>query len=174
MKFYMGNKLSNVLPNLRLCSFSRVKDDPLMWSYYSNGHKGVAIGVRINDVRYSIEPVNYNKDLPSVSRRKIKDINGSGKYILTHKLKNWCHEQETRVFLEDNEFIDAEIVEINTGRCISDQDYCLICKLVSRINPNIKIIKAETFMGFPDFLINDAIDTPGVIPIPCDFARAIF
>ena len=45
---------------LRLCSLSRVSNNELMWSHYTNGQRGVAIGLRVDETQYIVRPIQYN------------------------------------------------------------------------------------------------------------------
>ena len=67
-----------------------------MWSYYGDGHKGVAIGVEItDDDKYDLIPVKYRERAAYVS--KSMDSEEAAKKLLSTKLLPWEHEQE--VFL---------------------------------------------------------------------------
>lgn len=128
---------------LRLCSLSRVNNNELMWSHYTNGQRGVAIGVRIDDTRYDVRPIQYN----GLANLRNQDYNNQTVMeILSHKLEIWNYEQEERAFVRDRQFIDVNVEEIITGRAMSNQDFGFLRDIIERINPNIRIIKAETIM----------------------------
>ena len=138
------NKLLEEKGELRLCSLSKVKDNQLMWSHYTNGQRGVAIGLRIDDSQYIIKPIQYNG---LVSLRKQDFNEQTTTEILTHKLVVWNYEEEVRVFIRDRHFIDVNIEEVITGVAMSNADFGFVNELVEKINPDIRIIKAETFMN---------------------------
>jgi len=47
---------------LRICSLSKKPNDTLMWSYYAQGHSGLAIGVNIHDdPEYIVSDVKYRE-----------------------------------------------------------------------------------------------------------------
>jgi len=138
------NKLLEEKGELRLCSLSKVKNNQLMWSHYTNGQRGVAIGLRIDETVYTIKPIQYN-GLASIRNQ---DFNAQTAIeILSHKLEVWNYETEVRVFVSDKHFIDIKIEEIITGIAMSNADYGFVKELVEKINPSIRIIKAETFMN---------------------------
>ena len=110
-----------------------------MWSHYANGHKGVAIGVKIDKKKYTVKEIEYFNDLTLIDRYDSM----TAKEILSRKLIEWEYEQEVRVFLNNstNNFIDIQIVEIILGININDEDENLIRKLIEKINPKIQIRK---------------------------------
>lgn len=74
-----------------ICSFSGEEGfkKPIVWGYYANGFKGVAIEIEIE--KEKVVPINY--EIREVDNTKIIDI-------LTYKLKCWKHEDEYR-FLDE-------------------------------------------------------------------------
>jgi hypothetical protein len=136
-------KLSHDKENLRLCSLSRKKDNELMWSHYAEGHRGVAIGLTIDNNKYNVRPIKYTG---------IHYLNGgqieqdTPIEILSHKLNVWSYEEEERVFVTDKFYVDVDVKELITGRAMSNQDYSFIKEIVEKVNPSIKIIKANKFM----------------------------
>lgn len=66
------NKLLEEKGELRLCSLSQVKNNQLMWSHYTNGHRGVAVGLRITDTNCTIRPIQYN-GLASIRNQDFND-----------------------------------------------------------------------------------------------------
>lgn len=128
---------------LRISSLSRINNNELMWSHYTNGQKGVAIGLRIDETEYTVRPIQYN-GLAHVQHQNYN--NQTAIEILSHKLEVWDYEQEERVFVRNKHFIHIEIEEIITGRAMSNQDYGFLKELIGKIDSDIRIIKAETLM----------------------------
>ena|SRR5690554_3746169 len=125
---------------LRILSLSRVNNNQLMWSHYANGHKGVAIGVRIDQTEYDVQPIEYD----GIVTIRNSDYNGqTAREILRHKLEVWSYEEEVRVFQRNQMFIDVKIEEIILGQRVSNQNVGLIRDLLEKINPEIKIRRAE-------------------------------
>jgi hypothetical protein len=139
----MLRKISSDKGELRLCSLSRKNNNELMWSHYSEGHRGVAIGLTVDNSKYDVRPIQYTG---------IHYLNGgqieqdTPREILSHKLNVWSYEEEERVFVTDKFYVDIEVKELITGRAMSNQDYSFIKEVVEKVNPSIKIIKAQTFM----------------------------
>lgn len=125
---------------LRILSLSRVNNNQLMWSHYADGHKGIAIGVRIDQTEYDVQPIEYD----GIVTIRNSDYNGqTAREILRHKLEVWSYEEEVRVFQRNQMFIDVKIEEIILGQRVSNQNVGLIRDLLEKINPEIKIRRAE-------------------------------
>lgn len=134
----MRNKIYDSKQMLRLCSLAKTSDNFLMWSHYSNGHKGVAIGVRINEKEFDVKDIEYLPNLRYFENTNFLDAIT----ILSSKINLWEYEQEVRAFTKDGtNFINVIVEEIHIGSKMSNQDYSLIQKLVNKINPNIRIIR---------------------------------
>ena len=133
------NLIKGQKQKLRICSLSRVNDNELMWAHYSEGHRGVAIGVEINKNKHDVRPVEYD-GLPQVGMLNIH--NSTAREILSHKLAVWSYEEEVRVFTDGKQYVDAEIKEVLLGRSMSTQDIGFVKKLVGSINPNIEVKNA--------------------------------
>lgn len=128
---------------LRILSFSRINNNQLMWSHYADGHKGIAIGVKIDNEKYDVQPIEYD----GIVTIRNSDYNGqTAREILRHKLEVWSYEEEVRVFQRNQMFIDVKIEEIILGQRVSNQNVGLIRDLLDKINPEIQIIRAEELM----------------------------
>jgi len=93
------NSIYNKKNKYKICSFSDESafENPLMWGYYANGFKGIAIELEVDEKKVS--KVEYAKDAPCLNNlstpRNIKKL-------LTTKLVSWQHEGEYRFLKEDN------------------------------------------------------------------------
>lgn len=87
--------------------FSKSWNNPLMWAYYSDKHKGLCLGFDIPDEL--VCEVNYTAELPSAdeffhelstSKNPLTNYIGEfkTKFMLT-KSSDWSHEEEYRAFL---------------------------------------------------------------------------
>lgn len=85
----------------KICSFSgeEALKNPIMWGYYANGFKGVAIEVEVPDT--NVVKVKYNTPLPKVGHQI--DINKVIKKLLSNKFKYWEHECEYRSLVLDGD-----------------------------------------------------------------------
>lgn len=79
-----------------ICSFSgqHAFESPMMWGYYANGFKGIAIEIEVDDDENKIHQVNYASSQPKITSGK--KVDETVKQILTTKLCCWNHEQEYR------------------------------------------------------------------------------
>tara|TARA_A100000171_G_scaffold23606_1_gene21941 strand:+ start:1068 stop:1646 length:579 start_codon:yes stop_codon:yes gene_type:complete len=128
---------------LRICSLSRVNNNELMWSHYADGQRGIAIGVRIDNTEYDVRPVRYNG--LAYIREQAYDHNTATE-ILTHKLEVWNYEQEERVFVRDQHFVNVTIESIVTGRRMSNLNISLVRELIEKINPELEILRADDIL----------------------------
>lgn len=120
---------------IRICSLSENPENELMWSHYAEGHKGIAIGVEVDDSKYHVAPIIYD-GLHQLGMHNMHQ--NTAIEILSHKLDVWNYEKEVRVFLTGRKTtIDVEVKEIVFGRSTSTQDKGFIKDLVSNINSNI-------------------------------------
>jgi hypothetical protein len=54
------NMLYNEKENLKILALSKVNNNELMWAHYAYRHKGIAIGVRIDNNLNDVEDIIYN------------------------------------------------------------------------------------------------------------------
>ena len=108
-------KEENDALNLRnetwLCSLSKVYDSLLMWTHYCYNHKGICIGLDLDEIKKSNHPtfgslldmeVQYQDiiERPSAYDNKFKMLNGFDDiftYQWRTKAKEWEYEQEVRL-----------------------------------------------------------------------------
>ena len=131
------NIIKDQKQKLRICSLSEVNDNELMWAHYSEGHRGVAIGVEIDEHEYDVQSVEYD-GLPYVNRNNMHYL--TAKEILSHKLEVWEYEREVRAFRNNGKhYVDVKVKEVLLGRSMSTQDISFIKKFVSSIDPEINV-----------------------------------
>ncbi|MBF0595219.1 MAG: hypothetical protein HQL22_09650 [Candidatus Omnitrophica bacterium] len=89
------HRIYNEKNKYRICSFCNDKgfQNPLMWGYYANGFKGVAIEVEVDEA--DVNGVKYVSDIPD-----IRNLGDDVENVLMTKLSLWAHEGEHR-FLKD-------------------------------------------------------------------------
>ncbi|MEJ1400504.1 MAG: DUF2971 domain-containing protein [Candidatus Sedimenticola sp. (ex Thyasira tokunagai)] len=127
---------------LKICSLSRDPNNELMWAHYANGHRGVVIGVEIDNQKYDVRPIEY--DGPSYVR--MAHQNGhleTAMRILSHKLDVWHYEEEERVFVRGENYVHAQIKQVIFGRRMSNQDKSLVKKLVQAVSPDTEILTSR-------------------------------
>ncbi len=92
-----------VLQSFGICSFSEISNDILMWSHYSDGHKGFCLEFSRSDenrLKWA-RPVDYptNDEFPFINYWKTEpeeQIQEFTKIVLT-KSKHWGYEKEWRI-----------------------------------------------------------------------------
>ena len=92
----------------RICSFSDIWGfkKPIMWGYYANGFKGMAIEIEVEVDKECLEgkkcfrPMSYNDEIPEIEDKD--DSWASVIEILTHKSTRWKHEREYRFLKKTN------------------------------------------------------------------------
>lgn len=143
-------------------SLSETWDNILMWSHYSNNHKGFCVGINGESLlafaNYSSSKggkVFYEKEYPDLDLRVSRNMNQmeivKRAFDETHtKAKAWCYEKEYRItknFMGENPIqrIDSlpanSIVEIILGIAIDEIDKEEILKVARQ--KGIKVFQAQ-------------------------------
>jgi hypothetical protein len=91
-------------PQWGIVSFSEQIFDPVVWSHYSDSHRGIALGFDYL-LSESLLKINYPPVRPTVDIEKISSMSQSEQKamllrILSSKAPNWSYEQERRVVVE--------------------------------------------------------------------------
>jgi hypothetical protein len=81
-----------------ICSLTKKNDNILMWSHYSNSHKGFCVGLdkfKLFEHSGVVSPVIYSNDFPKISllENEITSIHR----LITTKSLHWEYEQEFRL-----------------------------------------------------------------------------
>lgn len=97
------------LKDLQVCCFSSIKDSILMWSHYSNEHKGFCIEYDLDDLlgRYfPVNPVRYSNKMPLITKDAKNLMDG-----IYQKAEEWSYENEWRIIFNKcgNEFVKMPI-----------------------------------------------------------------
>lgn len=89
-------KLYDEKSKCAICSFSGEKafKNPIVWGYYANGFRGIAIKIEYDEGSVDIEKVNYASEIASMANGE--PTGDAVKRILTTKLCCWEHEDEYR------------------------------------------------------------------------------
>jgi hypothetical protein len=150
----------------KICSFSHEKafSNPLLWGYYANGFRGVAVEVDVGTEE--VREIKYEPELPRIEGLVNEE---NAKRILTTKLCPWSHEYEYRFLTKNNGdkheigditavyFGDPYGITINKKEIITcskkTRDYYSlkndILKLLNGRTPaySVKIEKCKVIMG---------------------------
>ena len=93
--------ISIIKREIMLSSFSERKDSILMWSHYSDKHKGICIEYDFSAEPYILsflEPINYSNKLISLSKAfGKKDFSELVRIAAITKAKDWKYEKEWRI-----------------------------------------------------------------------------
>ncbi len=125
--------------NSRICSLSRSLDEIRLWSYYADGHKGIAIEIDFSENGKDIYEIMYGPKLPEFGNTILGGPLTED--VLSYKTDHWKHEAEYRIIQNENYYpITGRIKSIFTGHRISNFHLELLEKVVP---PQIQIIPAE-------------------------------
>lgn len=150
-----------------MLSFSKRWKNPVLWSHYAAGGRGIALGLEINrnlgtrgvlEVRYKDDRLQALGDDPDPISREFKEL------LLVTKFKHWQYEEELRVLLELSKTIkedgrhffpfgnDLRLREVILGPlCPASLDS--IRTLVRATNPGITVARAR--LGFKFFEVKE-------------------
>jgi Protein of unknown function (DUF2971) len=127
-----------------ICSLTPRVRSSLMWAYYADGHRGIAIGVEFQrlksgDIR---RPVDYDSTVyvrPDEAKRSLGEVATT---ILFRKQSLWGHEDEFRV-LTRSQHVAVNIVEVHLGSLMADADRRLVRELVKLAAPTARVLKVS-------------------------------
>lgn len=133
-----------------ILSLAERKDNILMWSHYSDSHKGFCVGLDINllfdSIKGMISRVKYSNDFPLLEL--FGDPSKTMIELLTTKSKLWKYEKEIRftkhnasrqVFKLPKEAYKELIIGMNMPQNESKQ----IVSLVNKKFPKVKIYQSQ-------------------------------
>jgi hypothetical protein len=147
--YYFGDEMTKAFRRVvrarkddwRICSLTKDPNNTLMWSYYSGGHTGVALGLTApSSSPYRIRDVFYDSQIgigPNSQRRPAREV---ALDILSQKQLSWAHEREVRVF-SPSPYVPIRLREIKLGVKASAIDRELLDTLVRRTNPRVRIVQ---------------------------------
>jgi hypothetical protein len=85
--------------SIGIISLARVSDNFLMWSHYSDMHKGYCIGYNtswlVKQACGAIFPVNYDQSIPRIDM--FEGFEGIVNKLIYTKSNVWCYEDEIRI-----------------------------------------------------------------------------
>lgn len=97
---------------LSLSSFSLVNDNNLMWSHYTNVHKGICVGYK-NELKETLRSlasymadgaVKYTMNPPTISN--MEDYSGISRKMIFNKQSEWKYEKEYRFVVKSKNSLD--------------------------------------------------------------------
>ena len=134
-------EIIEILKNIRIACFSTSPLSTLMYSHYTDKHKGICIEYDFSDFdteNTSLLEVKYKEELKIDSKifqimmKSDNDINEEISFLDLFRTKhlNWEYEKEYRVITYDVDKIYRPIKAIYLGKDISDSDIKLIKTLI--------------------------------------------
>ncbi len=137
--------IEELMQTLRICSLTPHKNNPLMWAHYADGARGIAIGV---EVKGDVDNRNVEYDSHShLVAHKNTSIERA-KNILTYKAGYWRYEDEARIFIEGNNYINVDVKEIIFGEKVDGVQKEILRKVIGAVNPNIDLIDWDDEMCY--------------------------
>lgn len=124
--------------DIKFCSLSRVHDNPLMWSHYANGGKGVVIEVELdlNSEDIDIRDVRYGTNFELQQNSNIDEQ--LAKEVLSHKALFWHYEEEVRIFT-GQKYIPVKVKKIIFGEKVDEERKNLLKEVIKSFDPLIVI-----------------------------------
>ncbi len=114
--------IAEELSNYRVCSLSEVDNSILMWSHYSNGHKGIVFELELNENEIHVVKYVTEKEIFEETRKmkhKLWDKKESEEdwfLYLSHKMELWEYEKECRIIEKKKEYYEnVKITKIILG-----------------------------------------------------------
>ena len=137
--------LEQMMKSLMICSLTPHKDNPLMWAHYADGARGIAIGVEISGAE-DVRNVEYESHSHLIANKSTSIERA--KSILTYKAGYWGYEDEVRVFIEDENYINVEVKEVVFGEKVDPDRKSLLKTIIQAVNSNINMIDWSPTMSY--------------------------
>jgi len=143
--------VNQYLNDVRVACFSKRKDSMLMWSHYSNEHKGICLEFESENILFKIgDDVKYSKKIPILYISNSNDLEEDSlmhaySKIVHTKEMDWQYEKEYRLFGNNSDNIKKynpnDLKAIYFGlRCEKEE----IEKIIFSVpNPNVNFFKCE-------------------------------
>jgi len=144
----VNNDIRRVNDKVGIFSMSAKNDDILMWSHYSDHHKGICIEFKtIRGKLFGCDILNVEYDVPYPKFTVYDDANMEyvKKFVRT-KFSDWSHEKEWRIFYRETGcqiFPPEEISGVILGSRISKRNKSLVLKCLSESNCRAKLYEAH-------------------------------
>jgi hypothetical protein len=132
-RIQLGNYLLSSIDKHGMVSMAEPNDSVLMWSYYAEGHKGVAVRFALKPDQFVSHPiipvkVQYSRTFPKVEFYEGFDPVRVNTIIGT-KANEWKHEREWRLIAQSRtgyvrmppEMINGVVLGLRTTKEVEDQ-----------------------------------------------------
>lgn len=133
-------------------SLSEKFDDILMWSHYSEYHKGIVFGLELEaDLEFFVTPIKIDYRDSYKELNYLSDPHKSTIDTLKIKSSQWKYESEIRIYKNDSglhKINENAIKEVYFGINTAKEDIFEICRIFSRKGLNgINFFKGEKGHG---------------------------
>jgi hypothetical protein len=159
--FFKDNTESDIYNDLIktfcVCSFSKNRNEILMWSHYADNHKGICLEWEVTgDWEHALIEIEYFDDITIIDSIKRSNsghlslnVNTNAKF-LKQKFSNWKYEDEVRVIRIEDDLnkkgiygeYPGELSAIYFGKNSSEEDIELV-KLNSNHIKDLKYYKVD-------------------------------
>jgi len=145
---------------LKICSLCATRSNTLLWSYYADGHSGVAFGITVRATkRPRVDapiPVTYDQSM-YIEPEHVTQLKPSQIAVkaLSQKLMSWSHENEFRVFTTQT-FVPVDIHELVLGCAVREIEASAFRELAARLLPGIPVTRMERAdLTWPGHIANE-------------------
>ena len=158
----VNTTINSTINNSGVCCFAGSNDNILMWSHYTNSHKGICIKFDLlADLNFFLLPlkIKYKKDYPIYNH--LKDSTKIIECLFQTKSECWSYENELRVIKPEKgncnyKFDKRALVEICFGCNITHENIQEVKNLLTESNFNhVKVTKAKTSISTYQLVISD-------------------
>jgi len=125
---------------LRICSLSSTHNSTMMWSYYAEAHKGVILGVEIDENHKNVIEVARVRYAKNISFKAYggSDPEIDARKILSKKLSAWKHEREFRVFSR-SQYVPVRLRQLFLGVKMPRTQQTLIKRFLRKMNSEVEV-----------------------------------
>jgi hypothetical protein len=126
----------------RICSLSSSLEDIRLWSYYADGHRGIAIEIDFTGIEDQVYEVEYVKQFKKFGSTLLSEPLPFE--VLKQKTNHWRYEKEYRLII-NMEYFDVKnrISALFCGPRISDLHQEILLKVVDKKIPIFSTILDE-------------------------------
>jgi hypothetical protein len=126
----------SLLQNMGVFCLSAVPDEMLMWSHYSNHHRGFCVEYDCSEgtrLRSLVHEVRYEDEVPSLSAADMTGPNRSESFdsLWLTKAKCWSYEKEWRVMMNEGDksfTAPSRVLSVIFGARMPEPDRVLVAR----------------------------------------------
>jgi hypothetical protein len=123
----LNESITNIMARNGVCCFAGNESNLLMWSHYSNSHRGVCLKFdALKDLDFFVFPLPVNYQLEYPNYNHLGDRQDILKSLILTKSEHWKYEEEQRVLKPNkvglHQFKKPALVEIIFGCKCTDED----------------------------------------------------